>query len=282
MFKIIFVNLQVPTSAEEWKNIAENFATKWQFDHCLCAIDGKHVVINKPKNSGSLFYNYKGTFSVVLFVIADANYQIIYVNTGTNGRASDGGIWESSEICRKLNNNELNIPNPENLPRTTTKVPYVFIGDQAFPLMNNLMKPFAHRQITHSKKIFNYRLSRARRVVENTFGIMASRFRSLLQPFAVDLPNLDKIILGLCTLHNFLLKNSATHYAPPTYLDSEDTENNTINRGEWRNVGEMLELETIQGANSSANAKLVRDKFMDYFLNEGQTSFQNHMVLHNY
>lgn len=149
----------------------------WQFDNCLGALDGKHILIKKPKNSGSYYFNYKGTFSVVLFAIVNANYEFLYVHTGTNGRVSDGGIWSETAIYKRLKANKLNIPRENELPGTNELLPYVFIGDEAFPLMNNLMKPYPQRGINHDQRIFNYRLCRARRVVENVFGILASRFR---------------------------------------------------------------------------------------------------------
>nr|CAI5829194.1 unnamed protein product [Callosobruchus analis] len=94
--------LQLPSSPEEWKKVACDFKNKWQFENCLGAMDGKHILIKKPSNSGSYYFNYKGTFSVVLFAIVNANYEFLYVHTGTNGRVSDGGIWNNTGICKRL------------------------------------------------------------------------------------------------------------------------------------------------------------------------------------
>ena len=49
-----------PTTSEEWKNIADLFSERWNFHHCVGALDGKHIAIRCPKNAGSLFFNYKG------------------------------------------------------------------------------------------------------------------------------------------------------------------------------------------------------------------------------
>lgn len=142
------------------------------------------------------YFNYKRTFSFVLFAIVNANYEFLYVHTGTNGHVSDGGIWNNIGICRRLKENKLNIPEPSNFSNTTEKFPYVFIGDEAFPLMKNLMKPYAQKGISHDEKYFNYHLCRACRVVENVFGIMASRFRIFLQPIAINIERIDAVVLA--------------------------------------------------------------------------------------
>lgn len=50
-------------------------------------------------------------------------------------------------------------------------LPYVFLGDEGFPLKPWFMRPYSGAQLTSlDRKIYNYRLSRARRVIENTFG----------------------------------------------------------------------------------------------------------------
>lgn len=73
----------------DWLDIAAGFENKWQFPHCLGAIDGKHVQIIPPKESGSYYFNYKKTHSIVLMAIANANREFIYCSVGTNGRVSD-------------------------------------------------------------------------------------------------------------------------------------------------------------------------------------------------
>lgn len=67
---------------------------------------------------------------------------------------------------------EVNTPPPENLPGTVNPVPYFIVGDEAFPLKPNLMRPYPSAQVRgdFDKRRLNYRLSRARRVVENAFG----------------------------------------------------------------------------------------------------------------
>lgn len=80
----------MPNTSDNWKQVAEQFDAKWNFPHCLGSLDGKHIVTQSPMNSGSEFYNYKGTFSVVLMALVDANYNFLFVDIGCQGRISDG------------------------------------------------------------------------------------------------------------------------------------------------------------------------------------------------
>ena len=71
----------------------------------------------------------------------------------------------------------LKLPLPRKPDNSTSDLPYVFVGNEAFALRKDLLKPFSQKQLTNERRVFNYRLSRARKVTENTFGIVASRFR---------------------------------------------------------------------------------------------------------
>jgi len=263
----------MPNNETEWKQIAHDFKTMWDFDHCLGAIDGKHILINKPPNSGFFFYNYKGTFSVVLFAVVNSNYEFIYGHSGINGRVSDGGVLKKTDLHRLLLENNLKIPSPQPLIQNQYELPYVFIGDEAFPLMENIMKPYSENCASHDEHIFNYRLSRARRVVENAFGILAARFRVFLQPLNIDIKNLDAVVMASCVLHNFLQKNSANYYTSLNQLDTENVDTGNIMQGQWHQIGEMVPLQRSLNY-SNRSAKSVRDKFKQNFNNEGKVSFE--------
>lgn len=105
--------------------------------------------------------------------VVDADYKFIYANVGVQGRVSDGGMFGQSDLRAAMDRDLLNVPRPEPLPGSNITLPYTFVGDEAFPLRTNLMKPYPFRNLDHGQRIFNYRLSRARRTVENAFGILA-------------------------------------------------------------------------------------------------------------
>ncbi|GAB1867756.1 DDE Tnp4 domain-containing protein [Camponotus japonicus] len=96
--------LRLPTE-EEWTNICSGFLDSWNFPHCVGAFDGKHVEIQAPPNSGSLFLNYKKTFSIVLMAACDHKYRFTLVDVGSYGGNSDGGVFTSSDIHLALRRN---------------------------------------------------------------------------------------------------------------------------------------------------------------------------------
>jgi len=151
--------LQFPQSEEEWKNIADEFGERWNFYNCIGAIDGKHIVLMPPLQSGSLYYNYKETFSIVLMAVLDANLRVIYADVGTNGRVSDRGIWNKCTLKEGLETNSLHIPSPSALPGTEEKFPYVIVGDEGFTLSKRLLIPYPKEMLRGRKdrRIFNYR-----------------------------------------------------------------------------------------------------------------------------
>lgn len=134
---------QLPTNEQQWKSIANEFDKRWNFPHCIGAMDGKHVVIQRPENTVGEFHNYKGTHSIVLFAIVDANYCFTYVNVGCQGRISDGGVFKSNAFYKKIEKNELNLPHNEPLRGRTVSVPYVLVADDAFALSTYTMKPYS-------------------------------------------------------------------------------------------------------------------------------------------
>ena len=124
-------------------------------------MDGKHIEIKQTKNRGSYYFNYKGRFSIVLLALVDANYKYTYADVGCNGRINDGGVFRNSTLSKATSTNLLNIPGLRTLGDGETEAPYVIVADDAFHLMENLMKPYPSRGLSKKQRIYNDHLSRA-------------------------------------------------------------------------------------------------------------------------
>lgn len=205
-------NLFTTAYKDMWMSIANDFEMRWNFPHCVGAIDGKHIVIKKPKKSGSSYFNYKHNFSIGLLSSVDANKQFTFIDVGSMGRFSDGSIFSSCELEKRMVTGSLQLPTPAQSPSFPHELPYVFVGDEAFPLMVSLMIPYPRTKINNSyeNKVFNYRLSRARQTVECTFGILASRFRVFQKPYEIKVATVVDVVKAACILHNYLRRNAAT------------------------------------------------------------------------
>lgn len=200
----------------------------------------------------------------MLLALVDANYKFLYVDVGTNGRISDGGVFRKCSLFRAMASNKLNFPEEKPLPGEITPMPHVIIGDAAFPLMKNILKPFPFRNMSWDQRIFNYRLSRARRVVENAFGILANRFRILLHIINLHPDKVRQITLTCVALHNFLRKKCAG-----TYIVHEEN----IDRRFIFRYG----LSQQQG-NRAGIAVENRKAFINYFNTVGAVPWQNDLA----
>lgn len=257
--------MQVPTTSEDWNIIETGFRQKWNFPGCCGAVDGKHVIIKAPPISGSYYYNYKHSNSIVLMAVVDDNYCFSYIDIGCNGRVSDGGVFRNCSLSAALENNLL----PDK---------HVIVGDNAFPLKPYLMKPYPGNNLTLKQKIFNYRLSRARRIVENAFGILVARFRVFERPIPVCPDKTDKIVKACCALHNWLRKTKSNVNAPT--VDVEDTHRGGFILGDWRDVPAegLQDLLTNSHNHSSRDARTIRDNYANYFVGEGSVDWQIRMI----
>lgn len=198
------LHMKIPNE-DDFKKIAEDYYKIWNFPNCIGSIDGKHIRINCPAHSGTMFYNYKKFFSIVLQGLVDANYRFINIDVGGYGKQSDGGTFRSSSLFVYLSDGRLNIPRECALPNSDITVPHVIIGDEAYPLLLNLLKPYRRQQLDADKEYFNARLSRARRTVECAFGILYAKWRILGTAIQTSTDVADDIVKCICLLHNIII-----------------------------------------------------------------------------
>ena len=259
---------------DTWKEIETGFKNRWGFPNCLGALDGKHIMIRKPFNAGSLFFNYKGYHSIVLMALVDHNYRFSYIDIGGYGSNSDGNVFRSSAFGAKLLNGQLDFPPPKPLPNFPLggMVPHVIVADEAFPLTQQIMRPYPRFRIStlpKQKAIFNYRLSRARMVVENAFRILAMRWRLFDRRLALCADNAEKIIKACCVLHNFLTP----------VKDYTDIASELNPDGRNYSTQGMLYMPRLHGYRATQDAQGVREIFKAFFNdNVGCLSWQDRRV----
>ena len=145
--------------------MARQFEDKWQYPNCIGVIDGKHIAIRAPPNSGSMFHNYKMFYSIVLMTVVKVDSRgcgipFHYRGYWSEWSLCDAGICANSAMATALENGTLGIPEDRPLPGRVKKMRFVIIGDESFGLKTYMMKPYPSRQLSDDERIINYRLSK--------------------------------------------------------------------------------------------------------------------------
>ena len=240
---------------QDWRKIESEFWTWWNFPNCIGAIDGKHIMLQAPARSGSVFYNYKGTFSIVLMAIVDAQYRFTFIDVGACGSNAAFGL--------ALINGELDIPPPKSLPNWPAGgvLPHCFVADEVFPLRADIMHPYprASRQhrLSEAEQMFNYRLSHARRIVKNAFGTLAQRFCIFNRRIPLKPKNADKVVKACCVLHNYLMENKDI----PTIYNRLNPDQEPY----LQDDGAIHAFEHLHGYRSADEVRALCNLFKTYF-----------------
>lgn len=208
-------------------------------------------------------------FSIVLLALVDDDYKFTCIDVGSCGSASDGGIFAKSTLHDAIKKNKLHLPEDS-----------VIVGDAAFSLEEYMMKSYPRRFKQSLKEcVYNYRHYRARRIVENAFGILNSRFRIFSRVIDLDPAKVVKIVTVCCAMHNWIRSKAKSMHGITT--DIEDTANGRIILGSWREepiAQNMTPLVPTQHRHPSIAATLKRERYADYFMGEGEVEWQYRMV----
>ena len=266
---------------EDWKLIEEGFRYRWNFPNCVGAVDGKHVVIQCPPKSNSLFYNYKGSFSMVLMAVVDHQYKFKFIDFGEYGSNCDTNVFKHSALGEAFVNGKLNIPGPKKLPADDgPAVPHCLIGDEAFPQRKDFMRPYPKPRgnvkfrIPRCEMIYNMRLSRARNVVENAFGILAQRWRIFMRRVCLSEKNIERVVKATVILHNWLCEDR------PVESIIEELRRTDVELANTEAC--MRDLPHLHGYHTSQESMAVRDQFKQYFNNRGALPWQDQYLYKKY
>ena len=237
-------------------------------------------MMRAPPNSNTLFFNYKNYFSIVLMALVDADYRFISIDVGHYGSNGDSGIFRSCSLGQAFMAGNLNIPGPKRLPGWPQGggLPHCIVGNEAFPLRMDLMRPFPRgkkeNRLPYDKMIFNYRLSRARRIVENAFGILVQQFRVYDRRICMDDHNVVKVVKATCILHNYLCT---------ARMDAANVMGQLNPQGDaYMQPHAMLCDLRNQGYHGSRAAERVRNIYLQYFnSNVGAVPWQGNRIRHH-
>lgn len=168
-----------------------------------------------------------------------------------------GGILRRSEFGQALLHNELDFPVEDNLPESQIKFPYFLVGDEAFPLKVNIMRPYGGTRLSPATENFNTRLSSARRYIENTFGIFVSKFRIYHRTIIASEQLAQSIVKSTVALHNFIRKTGSQSCDSSELSQFQQEAHSERQHGLWQNES--------AGFNHPAHAPLqFRDILRDY------------------
>ncbi|KAJ8873947.1 hypothetical protein PR048_024786 [Dryococelus australis] len=142
-------DVEMPEPAEDmWLDISNKFWSKMNVPNCVGSVDEKHVRCINPVRGGSNLFNYKKFFSVILIAVADSNLRVVAIGVGAYGKEGDCTFKFTITRC---------LPNTRGNPQ-----PFIMVGDKAFKLSTNLLRPYPAYELDERKRVFNHRLSRCR------------------------------------------------------------------------------------------------------------------------
>ncbi|KAI8509463.1 hypothetical protein Bbelb_133110 [Branchiostoma belcheri] len=210
--------------------------------------------------------------------MVDADYKFVWADIGGLGSASDAQVFNDSELKEAIENGSIGFPDPEPLPNDIQDIPFFIVGDDAFSLRTTLMKPYSRRGMSREERIFNYRILRARRVVENAFGILANRFQVMLSTMQHH-PSTVKLIITTCVLLHNLMR---TRYPAlqDRQLDEAENADRAFVPGAWREGRNLQDTTQVTGPNRASREGKMQRNLLKHWLNSeaGAVAWQDAMI----
>lgn len=202
--------------------------------------------------------------------ICDDQYEFTLVGIGEQ---SDRGIFSRSALGKKFEEDPMWVPKPALVNGSQdTVLPFVLVEDQAFVLSSYLQRPYPEsNSMTIEKKIYNYRCSRARQVIENTFGIWSERWRILCKPIVAKKKTIEDVTKATICLHNFLMqKNDRNLYFDNSLVDRESRNGvNTTGSSQNQPLKHTFVFNNIQIESLSVLGKRYEKQFTEFFAHDG-------------
>ena len=193
--------LTVP-KGDDLSEVMMLYRSKWGFPACAGAIDGTHIPIQAPQENYTDYVNRKSYHGIVMQALVDSRYLFRDIVIGWPGSVHDARVLSNSELYNRGLDGQLF----DATVKTTVlgnEIGPVILGDPAYPLLNWLMKAYPENETTPRwKRHFNYRLSRARMTVENTFGRWKGRFRRFMKRVDLGVDTTVHLVAASCIIHN--------------------------------------------------------------------------------
>ncbi|XP_052889214.1 putative nuclease HARBI1 [Anopheles moucheti] len=162
----------------------------------VMCVDGSHVRILAPHDNPAAYYNRKGYYSLNVLMICDNRKLIRFVDARFSGSNHDSCIFSMSPAYGFF----------EQKWRNGDRM-FKLLGGSAYPAKPWLIKPHRNATPNSPEANFNQRLSKARTVIENTFGVLKGKFRCILGERLLRYApsKCARIINVCCALHNLCI-----------------------------------------------------------------------------
>lgn len=227
--------------------VIQEYDNKWGFPMCAGCVDGTHIPILAPKENHKDYVNRKGFHSIQMQAVVDSRYLFRDVVVGWPGSVHDARVLSNSTLYKKGVDNTL-FDGVKSRAIQGQDIPPLILGDPAYPFLPWLMKRYPENNDTpREQRVFNYRLSRARMTVENTFGRFKGRFKRFSKRVDMEVPSLVNVVLSSCILHNVC--EAQKNEFLPHWVDQEFNQQLHVPQGRDIDVGvDIADAEDIREA----------------------------------